>query len=426
MPLVGNSTVHKKSRPQAGQLHHAQPEQASKPRQITLGVVNIGEKERAYVNDALDRNRLSPGKYVAAFERGFAEEHGCSYAVACNSGTSALQVALAALKEARGWRDGDEVIVPALTFIATSNIVLYNGMLPKFVDVDPHTYNINPDLIEAQITARTRAIIPVHLFGLPCEMDPIQEIARKHGLEIIEDSCETMFARYKGRPVGSFGAMACFSTYIAHILVTGVGGLITTNDEQFSIACQSLINHGRDSIYLNIDDDNNISDNRLREIIARRFSFVRLGFSYRLTELEGALGVAQLERKDEIIGGRRRNAHTLINYLKPLEEYLQLPTHPPYSDHSFMMFPIVARDSVDRDDLLNHLEQHQIETRYLFPLLTQPIYKRLFGDLEKSCPVAQRLARQGFFIGCHQGLTDEDMAYVAEVFQRYFARRGEE
>lgn len=412
----------KEGRPHGIQVE--EPSEGRATREITLGTVDIGVRERAYINDALDRNRLSPGKYVAMFEDRFAQEHDCRYAVALNSGTSALQVALACLKETLGWQDGDEVIVPALTFIATSNTVLYTGLVPKFVDVDPLTYNINPSQIEAQLSARTRAIIPVHLFGLPCEMHPIQEIASRNGLEIIEDSCETMFARYRGRSVGSFGRMACFSTYTAHLLVTGVGGLITTNDEKCAMVCRSLISHGRDSIYLNIDDDNGLSDNQLREVISRRFSFVRLGFSFRLTELEGALGLAQLERKEEIIGLRRRNAQTLLTLLKPFQDYLQLPQWPAYSDHSFMMFPIVVRPPVDREDLLHFLERRNIETRYMFPLLSQPIYRRIFPGLENEYPVAQHLSRSGFYIGNHYGLTEEDMAYVAQVFEDYFAARG--
>ena len=178
-------------------------------REITLGVVDIGPRERAYVNDALDRRRLSPGGYVAAFEERFARAHGCRYAVACNSGTSALQVTLAALKEVHGWADGDEVIVPALTFIATSNVVLYNGLTPRFVNVDVRTFDLDPAQIEAAVSPRTRAVIPVHLFGLPCDMEAIERVARRHGLVVLEDSCETMFARCQGQSVGSFGQLAC-------------------------------------------------------------------------------------------------------------------------------------------------------------------------------------------------------------------------
>jgi perosamine synthetase len=390
-------------------------------KKIELGYLNIDETGRKYVNDVLTSNRLSAGKYIGGLEKLFAQEHGCRHGIMCNSGTSALQIALAALKERHGFRDGDEVIVPAVTFIATSNIVLQNRMKPVFVDVDPIYYNINPNLIEKKITKKTRAIIPVHLFGLPCEMDQILSIAKRRRLKIIEDSCETMFASYKGKPVGSFGEMGCFSTYVAHLLVTGVGGLITTNSDHFAIACRSILAHGRDSIYLNIDDDDRISDeHRFSRIINRRFSFVRMGYSYRVTELEGALGLAAFEKKDDMMKARRGNAVYLIQKLKPLEEYLQLPTWPSHSTHAFMMFPIVVRKRVKRGPLVNYLERHGIETRFMLPLLNQPFYKKLFGNLERSFPVAIYINNAGFYIGCHQGLTRDDLDYVADVFQNYF------
>jgi perosamine synthetase len=285
-------------------------------------------------------------------------------------------------------------------------------------------YDLNPAQIESRITSRTRAIIPVHLFGLPCEMAAIQEIARRRGLVVLEDSCQTMFARHDGVSVGSFGALGCFSTYTAHILVTGVGGLITTNDRKLATLCRSLIAHGRDTAYLSIDDDDGVSDNELRHIVSRRFSFEHLGFSYRMGELEGALGLAQLERRDEIISGRRRNAGLLAELLKPFSDYLQLPSWPEYSDHSFMMFPLVVRGGVDRDDLVNWLERHQIETRYMFPLINQPIYRKLFGLPEQDYPVAALLSRQGFYIGCHQNLNEDDLNYVARVFAAYFSKAG--
>jgi dTDP-4-amino-4,6-dideoxygalactose transaminase len=391
-------------------------------RRIALGAADIGEREKQYVNDVLNSNRLSAGKYTRDFEQAVARHHDCRYGIACNSGTSALQIALAALKEVHGWSEGDEVLVPAITFIATSNIVLYNQLVPRFVDVDPRTYNINPAQIEAALSERTRAIIPVHLFGLPCDMDPILALADRHRLAILEDSCETMFARYRGRSVGSFGAMACFSTYVAHLLVTGVGGLVTTNDEEYATLCRSLLAHGRDSIYLNIDDDDDVSGDALERIVARRFSFVRLGFSYRMTELEAALGVGQVERKDEIITARRRNAATLNALLAPLEQYLQLPSVPPDREHSFMLYPLVIRDSWDCSDLVNFLEARGVETRFMFPLLNQPIYRKLFGKIEDRYPVAYRLSRSGFYIGCHHLLTSEDLEYVAEVLREYFRR----
>ena len=190
--------------------------------------------------------------------------HGCRFGVLSNSGTSALHVAVAALKEIHGWADGDEVIVPAVTFVATINVVIHNNLTPVLVDVDPHYYELDPDGVENAVTARTRAMIPVHLFGQPCDMDPLMDIARRHDLRVIEDSCETMVAKYKGRTVGSFGDIACFSTYVAHLLTTGVGGLNTTNSPEYAVSLRSLINHGRDSIYTNIDDDDNLGPERLR------------------------------------------------------------------------------------------------------------------------------------------------------------------
>jgi len=389
-------------------------------KKVTLGHLNISEQGRRYVLDALDNNRLSRGKYTTLLERHFAELHQAKYSIFCNSGTSALQIALAALRERHGYPDGNEVLVPALTFIATSNIVLQNNLRPVFVDVHPQTYTIDPNRIEEKLTPRSRAIIPVHLCGLPCDMDPISDLACRHGLQVLEDSAETMFAHYHGRSVGAFGDLACFSTYIAHILVGGVGGLVTTQDDELATMCRSLIAHGRDNIYLNIDDDDRIDDPRFEQIVKRRYSFVRLGYSYRATELEAAIALSELERWQEKIEHRRRNAARLIALLKPWEEHLQLPTIPPGVEHSFMIFPLVAREHIDRDHLLLYLEQHGIETRYLFPLLSQPIYQKLFPGTERKYPVAQKLAQQGFFIGIHQGLDEQDIAFVAPTFVDYF------
>ena len=193
--------------------------------------------EKSLINEVLNSNRLTYGPMTKRFENEFAQIHGCRFGLFMNSGTSALHIALAALKSRNGWSEGDEVIVPALTFVATSNIVLHNGMTPVFVDVEPDTYNIDPAKIEEKITARTRAVIPVHLLGLPATMGPILGVGQKHNLSIIEDSCETMFADYRGRSVGSMGNMGCFSTYVAHLLVTGVGGFTITNDVDWQLIC---------------------------------------------------------------------------------------------------------------------------------------------------------------------------------------------
>jgi perosamine synthetase len=390
---------------------------------VSVGDLRIGPKERQYANEVLDSSRLSYGPFSQRFESLFASLHDCKYAIFCNSGTSALHIALAALKERHGWQDGDEVIVPAVTFIATSNIVLHNQMKPVFVDVQPDTYNIDPAQIEARITPRTRAIIPVHLMGLPADMAPILDIARRYNLRVIEDSCETMFADYRGRKVGSWSDVGCFSTYIAHYIVTGVGGLATTNDPELAVHLKSLMNHGRDSIYLSIDDDANCSGDKLFEIAARRFRFVSVGHSFRCTELEAAIGLAQLENKDAIVTRRKAVAAAYSNKLAGLSNWLQLPSVPEDRDHVFMLYPLVVRDGNKRP-LINFLESNGIETRDLLPLLNQPIYQKLFGDLEPEYPVSRWLNQGGFYIGCHQYIDDAAIQYVTDKFYEYFELYG--
>jgi perosamine synthetase len=389
---------------------------------VTVGDVRLGPREKQYLTAVIDSNRLSYGPFTERFESLFARLHDCRHAIFCNSGTSALHIAVAALKERYGWRDGDEVLVPAVTFIATSNVVLHNGLRPVFVDVHPRTYNIDPERIEEKITPRTRAILPVHLLGLPADLGPILDIAGRHGLRVIEDSCETMFAAYRGRKVGSWGDIGCFSTYIAHYIVTGVGGLATTNDPELAVLLRSLINHGRDSIYLNIDDDGDRSGAALHEVAARRFNFVHLGHSFRCTELEAAIGLAQLEQKDSIIARRQAIARLYREGLADLGEYIQLPMVPPDRDHAFMLFPIVLRGE-DKRPLINHLEESGIETRDLLPLLNQPVYRKRFGDLEADYPVAAWLGRCGFYIGCHQHLDDVAVEYVISKLHEYFEKK---
>lgn len=391
-------------------------------REIGVGGFAVSPLARRYVNEVLDANRLSYGPFHRRFEAAFAAEHECRHSVFCNSGTSALQIALQALKEKHGWADGDEVIVPSITFIATSNVVLHNRMVPVFADVDPLTYTLDPARFEAAITPKTRAVIPVHLLGLPADMDPIGRVARARGLAVIEDSAETMFARYKGRKVGSMGDIGCFSTYIAHYIVTGVGGLATTNDPDLQVRLRSLMNHGRDSIYLSIDDDQAATGDKLHEIVAKRFQFVSVGHSYRATELEAALGLAQLEEKDAIVAARTGMARRLSAGLKEFEDRLQLPSCPADREHTFMLYGLKLKDE-DKTPLVNFLEDRGVETRDLLPLLNQPVYRRMFGDLEPLFPVAKALNRSAFYIGCHQYMTESDADYVVEQFRAYFRKR---
>ncbi len=388
---------------------------------IGVGALHISDHARDLVMQVLDSGRLSYGRFARELEDRVAQLHGCRFGIFSNSGTSALHVAVGALKEIHGWADGDEVIVPAVTFVATVNVVIHNNLTPVVVDVDPVHYDLDPAGVEAAITNRTRAMIPVHLFGQPCDMDPLMDIARRHDLRVIEDSCETMVAKYEGRPVGSFGDIACFSTYVAHLLSTGVGGLNTTNSPEYAVKLRSLINHGRDSIYMSIDDDDNLGPERLRTVVERRFRFVSAGHSFRSTELEAALGVAQLDEDfEDSIRARRANAAFLNQALTHLESKIQLPSVRPGSEHSFMMYPILLRED-PKNDFVMHLERRGIETRDMMPLTNQPVYTDLLELDESHFPVARRINASGFYLGCHQHLTSSDLDYIVSVIDEYWS-----
>ncbi len=395
-----------------------------KKRKITIGTLEIGKYAKQLINKTLDDSRLSYGPLSAKFENEFANYHDCKFGIFTASGTCALQIALHALKSLHNWKDGDEVLVPAVTFIAVSNIVIQNSLKPVFVDVNSKTYNIDPSQIEKHITKRTRAIIAVHSFGLPAEMDAILKIAKKHKLKVIEDGCEAVGASYKGKKVGSMGDIGCFSTYVAHIITTGVGGLATTNNAKYAVKMKSLMNHGRDAVYLSIDDDDKISketDKSAFYLIDRRFSFVDVGYSYRLTEMEAALGLEQMRIIKKIIDKRQQNAAYLTAGLKKVGRALQLPGIPNYSKHTYLGYPIVIVDpKVNRTKLILHLEHHGVETRYLMPLINQPVYKKIFGNLEPKYPVAKKLNANGFYIGIHQSLTKADLDYIIWVFWEFF------
>jgi perosamine synthetase len=292
------------------------------------------------------------------------------------------------------------------------------------VDVETDSYNMDPALIERHLTGRTRALMVAHLYGQPAEMRPILETTADHGLSVIEDSAETMLARYDGRSVGSFGDIACFSTYACHIMATGVGGITTTRDPELAVLLRSLANHGRDQIYLSMDDDQGKTGDELEEVMEKRFSFVRMGYSYRITEMEAALGVGQLELAPESVASRRRIAGVLLEGLTPWESILQLPRPRPRRDHSYMMFPILIREGAPftRKEITLYLEERQIETRPMVTVLDQPFYQAQLGAaIEADYPVARKIAADGFYIGCHPEMTDEIVAYVLETFEEFLA-----
>lgn len=369
---------------------------------INLADWEVTRKQKKLVKQVLKSGRLTYGPKTRLLEHLFALIHGVDYALFTSSGTDALKIALGGLKEKYGWKDGDEVIIPAVTFVATMNAILMNNLRPVLVDVDISTVSVDPSQIEKAITKRTRAIMPVHLFGQSSDMQSIMRIAKRYKLKVVEDSCETMFVNKVK------GDIACFSTYITHLLVTGVGGFITTNDKKLATLMRSIMFHGRDESYLSIDDR--------PEDISKRFWFPRFGYSDRATELEAALGLGDLDNWQDMIQKRQANARYLMNELK---DYWQPPNISfPVTDvenHAFMFFPMLVQN---RDKLMLYLEGRGIETRTMMPLTNQPITKPY---LKKKYPNAEYVNQHGLLIACHQHLTKKDLAYIVESVEGFYS-----
>lgn len=384
---------------------------------IGLGCIDIGPRERGLMNGVLESGLITAGPILSKFENDFAKRHGSEYGLMVNSGTSALQIGLAAMMEAYDWERGDEVIVPALTFVASSNMIMELGLVPRFVDVDPQTFLIDPEKILDAINPHTVAIMPVHLFGLPCDMDAIMDIAAEYHLAVIEDSCEAMGVTFEGKPVGSFGDVGCFSTYAAHVISTGVGGLAVTKSEKLFALMRSFANHGRDPYFCGFSDSKTVNPAKynggstLAEIIDRRFRFLRFGWSHRATQMEAALGLGQLERLDEIVSKRRANGSFLARNIDAAVLFQALPKD---RGHAFMMFPIVLPEIFDRRAAMLAVEEQGVETRPFFDVLGQPCYRDL-GFKSADFPVAARLSARGFYVACHQKLTDADLCQIAQA-----------
>lgn len=380
---------------------------------IGVGTYNANQQAYDYIKQVLDSGRLSYGPFSKKLEERFASLHGCKFGVLSNSGTSSLQVGLQALKELHGWQDGDEVLVPAVTFVATVNVVLHNRLTPVLVDVESDHYGIGAEFIESAITKKTKAIIPVHLFGQPCNMRDITEIANRHNLKILADSCEAAFATHNELPIGAWGNIVVFSFYVAHLLTAGVGGITITNSDKYAGVLRSLVNHGRcTEAYFSIDDDDGLIEENLHSVVAKRFLFNHIGHSFRITEFEAAIALSQIDDMPDIIHRRQLNAGVLTRSLLPLQHRLQLPSLRPNTSHSFMMYPIVMREE-EKWGLCNYLEEKGVETREMLRLTDQPCYKGLWEP--RDYPVAEWINRGGFYVGCHQGLTFGDMEVIAEL-----------
>jgi len=388
-------------------------------RKVPVGDFVATPKMYTYIHDILSRGQISYDKYSRAFEAEFAALHGCKYGVLSNSGTDALRTSLQALKELHGWQDGDEVIAPALTFVATINVILHNSLTPVLVDIEPGYYGIDPELIEKAITPKTRAIMPVHLFGHPCNIPTVIDIARKHNLKVIEDSCEISFSgverdgEYKS--VSAWGDIGCHSFYMAHIVTTGVGGMSLTNNRDYAVKIRSVSNHG-----LTYKELSKEGDDYDPSLLSRFFRFDTIGHSSRITELESAMGLAQIETYSSIVSDRLANFYYFNFALQDLEKrgYLQLPK----TRYGFlscpMMFP-VATLTEPKHRLMKYLDKQGIGVRDTVPLTNQPAYKNLF--CERDYPEARFMNDRGLYWGVHPGLKQEDREYIVNTVFDYFS-----
>lgn len=388
---------------------------------IPFGTITITDKAKRLVMESLDNKRVSSGKLVREFEKKFAELYGVREAVAVSSGTDADALALAVLYD-YGAKRGDEIIVPALSFVATGNAVMHAGFTPVFVDVERDTLNINPELIEQAITEKTRAIMPVHLMGKPADMDRINKIARRHNLFVIEDAAEAYGAEYKGKSIGTLGHMAAFSLYVAHIITTGEGGIVITDDEEKAEILRSLRSHGR-ACKCETCVSNTTSgfcakrfNNPAKTDI--RFVFERHGFSSKMNELEAAIGLGSLDYYHEIVDKRRQNLYAMTELLQKYSEYMYTIHEKDYEKIGPHAFPIILKENAPfrRDELVMYLEQNGIDSRNLFQSMpTQCPGFDFLGYKLGDFPETEYLANYGLHIGVHQDIEFEQIKYLDKV-----------
>lgn len=382
---------------------------------FTLGSFHVTDTMRNRVLEVLQSGRLSYGPVSRQFEQRFAEVQGMDHACLSNSGTSSLVVSVQALKELHGWRDSDEIIVPATTFVASTASILHNRLVPVLVDVDSRHYDIDTELIEEKINWRTRAIMPVSLFGYPCDMVAVRDIANRHGLKVIADNCETTLGRVENLSTDAWADISCHSFYVAHTIIAGVGGMSTTNNPDYAQAMRSRVNHGLDLSELPNGEHYDPS------WLARSFRFTSVGHSFRITELEAAIALEQLQDWKQLVRKRQQVATWIESALSRFSDHLQLPEKRENTTICPMVFPIVLRREA-KFNLMKHLRANGVECRDLLPLLSQPCYKNL-GWRVHDYPVALALETTGFYIGCHQEITSADVEYLESVFASYLKGR---
>jgi perosamine synthetase len=366
--------------------------------EIPLARPDITEREIEAVVSVLRTPHLSLGPKLGEFEQRLAEYAGVKYAVVVNSGTSALHLIIKALKIG----DGDEVITTPFSFVASANCILFERGTPVFIDIDPHTWNIDTHLIEEKITEKTKAILAVDVFGHPAEWDRLRKIAEKYSLRLIEDAAEALGAEYKGKRLGSLADGTIFGFYPNKQITTGEGGAILTDDEKVVELCRSLRNQGRSN-----------GDGWLEH--------ERLGYNYRLSDINCALGIVQLERIDELLEKRARVAQHYNERLQGIEE-IEIPYTSSEVKRSWFVYVIKLRDGFnkeDRENILQKLKNKSIEcSNYFSPIHLQPFYRKMFGYKRGNFPVTERIAERTIALPFYGNLAEKEVDYVCDNLRR--------
>jgi len=355
----------------------------------------LNGNEKKYLNECIDTGWISSeGPFVKKFEENFSKRMGRKHGIAVCNGSVALDAACAAL----GLESGDEVIMPTFTIISCAAAIVRTGAIPVLVDSDPLAWNMDVNKIEEKVTNKTKAIMVVHIYGIPTDMDPIIKIANKYGFKIIEDAAEAHGQTYNGKPCGSFGEISCFSFYPNKHVTTGEGGMILTDDDKIADKCRSLRN--------------------LCMQPQRRFLHEELGWNFRMTNLQAALGLAQLERLDEFVVLKRRMGRLYTELLKNCRN-IQLPlTKTEYSDNIYWVYGIVLKDEISFDaaEAMKILGDKGIGTRpFFWPMHEQPVFHKMGLFKNEKYPVAEMLARQGFYIPSGLALGEKQITVVAET-----------
>jgi dTDP-4-amino-4,6-dideoxygalactose transaminase len=395
---------------------------------VSVGDFRVNRDEKNAIYKVLESGRISEGEYTRKFEEEWAKYIGTKYSVVLNSGTSALISGLTALKYRQKnskVKNGTKVITTPITYIATSNAIVLSGLEPVYVDVDKDTFCITPENIRAHLEEvdapeEYSLILPVHLMGYPCDMDEINKIAKRYGMLVFEDSAHAHGTLYKGKRVGSLSLLSDFSFYIAHNIQVGEMGAINTNDYEIIRLIKRIKANGRlcDCPKCTRKTTGCPKIKVTKQDIDPKFTHDIIGYNFKTTEFQPALGLAQLKKIDRIIERRRENVKYLNEELKKFSGVLQLPKYD--ENVSYMAYPLVIKNPTrgSRKKIRMELEQIGIETRPLFGCIPtqQPAYRHLKDKYKGTLPIAENVGLNGFYLGCHQYLTREDLDYIIKAF----------